>query len=249
VTDRRLLRLIKQILKAPIQEANGVLHRSRRGCPQGGPLSPILANLYLTTLDRWCSKHFRPQDAVWIRYADDALLLSRVPLGDARERIGEVLSTVGLKLNDAKTQEIDMGVDGGTLDFLGYRFARRPARSRKTLALLQYPCPKACQRIRQRIREIIPSRGSVPPNEVVRQTNLALRGWIRYFAKSRRKQPFKALGDFAKKRLRRFLMRRRGLRGQGTRSYPDAWLHEMLGLESAYHYYTRLRASQPNAFG
>ena len=209
ISDRKLLQPIKQILKAPIVEPNGILRANRQGCPQGGPLSPVLANLYLTVLDYWFVKNFWFKDTVWIRYADDGLLLSRVPLGNARLRVRAVLRKMGLSRNERKTQEVDMGTDGGTLDFLGYRFARRPARSTQNLALLLYPSPDACKRVRKRLRAVIPTRGPRAPNEVAKEANLVLRGWIRYFARSRRKQPFKALGDFIKKRMRRYLLRRR----------------------------------------
>ena len=249
VSDRRLLHLIKQILKAPVLEPTGELRKNRRGCPQGGPLSPLLANLYLTILDYWFVKNVWFKDGVWIRYADDGVFLSRKPLGNTRWRVAGVLGKMGLRLHEGKTREIDMGVEGSTLDYLGYRFARRKSRSTSGQALLLYPSPKACKRIRERLRAIIPNRGNRQPADLVAEVNRVVEGWVRYFSKSNRKQPFKALGDFVKHRVRKYLTRRRGLRNRGTRSYPDAWLRTVLGLTSIYHFYTGLRYPEPYAHG
>jgi group II intron reverse transcriptase/maturase len=249
VTDRRLLHLIKQILKAPVQESTGELRKNRRGCPQGGPLSPLLSNLYLSILDYWFVKNVWFKDGVWLRYADDGVFLSRQPLGNMQWRVAGVLHRMGLKLHEGKTREVDMGAEGATLDYLGYRFARRKSRSTAGLALLQYPTPKACRRIRETLRALVPRRGNRLPAVLVWEVNRVVEGWVRYFARSNRKQPFKALGDFVKQRVRMYLTRRRGLRGRGTRAYPDAWLRDVLGLTSVYHFYTGLRFPQPNAVG
>ena len=96
---------------------------------------------------------------------------------------------------------------------------------------------------------MIPNRGNRRPADLVVDVNRVVEGWVRYFSMSNRKQPFKALGDFVKHRVRKYLTRRRGLRNRGTRSYPDAWLRNVLGLTSVYHFYTGLRYPEPYAHG
>lgn len=246
--DGPLLGLIKRALKAPVMEPNGVLHASRIGCPQGGPLSPILANAYLSILDFWFTKKTSYRDLVWIRYADDGVVVSRRPLGDLRQRIEHVLSRMGLKVHPDKTHEVDLGAVGGTIDFLGFRIARRRAQTTARRALLFYPTPKACAGVREKLRGVVPTRGGQLPDQVARRANRVLRGWVQYFRLSNRREPFRALDRYVHDRMRHFMMRRRGLRHRGTRKYPDGWLRERLGLLSPYIEYVKLR-TRANADG
>ncbi len=240
-SDRRVLGLVKAILKAPIQESNGVLRRPKSGCPQGGPLSPLLANAYLDVLDQWFLENVRYRDAVLLRYCDDAILVSRTPVAQLHRRISQKLQSMGLALHPDKTREVDMGRNGAHVDFLGYRFARRKARNGKALALLMYPRAKAMNAFRRRMRELLPSRGPPISQERVRKTNAVIRGWVQYFARSTCKAPFRALDRFTKARVRRLLVRPRKIRGRGTRRYSDQWLTERLGLLSVYYVYVETR--------
>ena len=247
VSDRHLLRLIKQILQAPILEPNGVILKNRRGCPQGGPLSPLLANAFLSIVDFWFLKHTRYKDVVWIRYADDGVVVSRQPIGQLKRRLEAVLAQMHLQLHPDKTRMVDMQLRGSTLDFLGFRMARRKSKSTTGLALLRYPSPKAQAKIRHALRAVLPTRERRPPKEVATQVNRIVVGWVRYFARSDRRQPFRALAAFINKRLRALLTRRRKVRRRGTRSYPDAWLREKLGLENPYLLYVRFAHASPHA--
>lgn len=232
--DGKLLGLLKRIMTAPVQEPHGSLRRSTRGCPQGGPLSPLLANLYLHGLDTWFLKHTRYKQMVWVRYADDGVLLSRTPIRGIRNRIEGVLGAMGLSIHPDKTHIIDMSQLGSTIDFLGYRYARRRSQSATSYALLRYPSPKAMASIRAKVRAIVPTRGNVDANILVQRVNRVLIGWVRYFGRSGRKQPFRTLGWFIFKRIRTYLRRRSKQRRRGTRRYPEQWLREKLGLLSAY---------------
>jgi RNA-directed DNA polymerase len=246
VSDRRMLRMVKAIVTAPIKEPSGVLRRPRKGCPQGGPLSPLLANAYLTILDHWFLKHTRYREVVLLRYADDLLVVSRGPTNRLRQQLAYVLGRMGLELHAEKTREVDMATLGASFDFLGYRFARRRARRTNGLCLLRYPSPKAMRSFRARITELVPSRGSMRLEYAVREVNAVIRGWVRYFSRSNRRGPFRALSDFVKARMRALIVRRTKRRGRGTRRYPDQWLIRRLGLLNAYHLYVSL---QSNAVG
>jgi len=249
VSDGRLLLWVKQVLKAPIQEPQGTLRKNAIGCPQGGPLSPLLANLYLDVVDPWMARNTRYKDVVWIRYADDGLLLSRRPVSDLRNRLERLLQRMGLTVHPEKTRVVDMSRVGSNLDFLGYRLARRRARSKEGYALLTYPSPRSLQRIRDALRRVIPSRGSTDVKVLVHRANQIFRGWTAYFVRSNLKHPFQMLDDFFCARVRGYLRRQRRSPGRGTRKYTDQWLRQTLGLFASYRYHVQIRFPRPNAAG
>lgn len=247
VSDGRMLRLTKQILKAPIMEPDGVLRRCRRGCPQGGPLSPLLANVFLDILDSWLARHTRYRDLVWVRYADDGLVLSRKPVEEIAAAIARIAGRMGLELHPDKTRIVNMGQVGASVDFLGYRLARRRARGSKGTALIVMPTPNASNRIRENLRKVIPVRGNRDAKQLAKRANAIVRGWVSYFQLANVRQPFRGIAAFTQQRLRRYLARQRRSPGRGTRRFTDRWLRESLGLLDAYRLFVSLRFPQPHA--
>ncbi len=205
-------------------------------------MSPLLANVFLDELDRWIAQETRYKDVVWIRYADDAVAVSRRPVTKLRQRIAGQLEQLGLSAHPEKTREVNMGQYGGTVDFLGYRLAMRRSKQSSGRALLWYPTPKAEKAIRAKIRAMTPLRRGGSVNLLCQQVNQVVRGWVAYFKHSNRRDPFRRLWDFEARRIRRMLIRRVRRRGAGVRRYPDQWLRNKLGLVSPYHIYgARLR--------
>ncbi len=205
----------------------------------------MIANLYLGIVDFWFIKHTRYRDMMWIRYADDGVLVSRNPTNRIRNRLRGVLKKIGLQIHPEKTHEVDLDQDGATMEYLGFQILRRRARTTQNTALVRAPSPKAQKRIRIRLRDTIRRDGWRKPHEMVARVNQQVRGWVMYFSHSNRKSPFRSLAKFVQKRFRAHLARRKRVAGRGTRRFSDQWLSTKLGLLDAYVLYAQLRLPKP----
>jgi len=224
--DRNILKLVKMWLKAPIAEEESgkrTYKGNDQGTPQGGVISPLLANIYLNALDV-AMKMTR-----LVRYADDLVVLCRYNVHKTYGRLTEVLESLGLTLSTEKTRIIDAACEGFT--FLGFtlRIAKSP-RTGKTFPLI-VPSKRAIGRIRQEIKEATCRRNLALPKEVtVARLNEALRGWVNYFYYGHCSKPFAHLKNYTEERVRIYLSRKHRLRGRGYKKYPNAYLYESLGL-------------------
>ena len=238
VVDKHILRLIKHWLKAPVvvEQGNGkrrwVGGRSTtRGTPQGGVLSPLLANVYLHELDHHWRVHQLEQrfHARLVRYADDGVIICRDQPEAAREEIGRVLTRLGLTLNEAKTRQVDLWQEAVT--FLGVEIRMcRSARTGRAFPMVT-PSAKALTRIRQAIKERTTRREFARrPAAVIADLNQQVRGWVQYFHYGNCTHAFKKLRRYVADRVRRYLQRRRGQWSWGYTMYPDQLLHERYGL-------------------
>jgi RNA-directed DNA polymerase len=215
LADGSMLRLLRLFLRAPVKEGKGPPTRPGSGTPQGGVVSPLLANSFLHWFDR--SFFSKSGPATWakarlVRYADDFVVMARFIdhriLGFIEEKIERRL---GLVINREKTRVVQMTDEGATLDFLGYTF--RFSRSHQPGGGLRYwraeASSKAQKRARDKLRELTSARYCwMPVKDVVDRTNAFLRGWLAYFSKG---HPAKArwnLVRFAEQRLIRHLRRR-----------------------------------------
>jgi RNA-directed DNA polymerase len=177
VGDVRVLRLIRAWLKAGVMEDGKVTHPDR-GSPQGGVVSPLLSNIVLHEVDRqWCrGDGTMSNSVVLVRYADDMVLLARTE-SEARqawERLQSQFAALRLVVNQEKSR-LTTVAEG--FAFLGFEFRKPPRR-----LLYMWPRKKACQHIRDRVREVVrsfPSSASV--GEVIRKLNPTLNGWCTYF--------------------------------------------------------------------
>jgi group II intron reverse transcriptase/maturase len=183
VSDRGVLKLLRVMLRAGVMQ-DGSVRREVSGTAQGGPLSPLLCNVYLHQLDRvWdTGKH-----GVLVRYCDDLVVVcrSREQAEAALERLTIVLGDLGLELKASKTRVVRLVEGGQGVDFLGFhnRLVRgRTPRSAHLVFLARWPSRKAVQHARDRIRSITArSRLLVPVERIVEELNLFLRGWAGYF--------------------------------------------------------------------
>jgi RNA-directed DNA polymerase len=234
VADGYVLALIRAWLRAGIMEQDR-LWRNHVGVPQGGPISPVLANIYLHELDRtWVERGYgRPGglDAKLIRYADDILIVSSKPVAERlRARLAEHLGELGLTLSPDKTR-VTCAAEG--FDFLGFRFQRRHSRKHGKDVTDVFPAPQAGKRARQRVRAVLQAgqgRGESLA-QMVEQINYGLRGWTSYYAHTHASRAFDKLQAYTNRRLRRHLRRRRQKSGLGRyREMPDRVLYEKLGL-------------------
>jgi RNA-directed DNA polymerase len=218
IVDRQILKLLRAMLRAGVME-EGAVSRSVAGTPQGGVISPLLANVYLHRLDRqWQTRGH----GVLARYADDlvALCHTRGEAEDARKALTAILAELGLEPKAAKTRIVHLAEGGEGLDFLGFHHrlvrSRRP-RSRHVTFLARWPSREAMQRARDRIRQItVRTRLGQPVDEIVGDLNVFLRGWGGYFRYGHSARHFDRISNYALKRLALLVAKRHNrARGYG----------------------------------
>jgi RNA-directed DNA polymerase len=210
ICDRQLLKLLRALLRAGVLE-DGAVRRPVTGTPQGGVVSPLLANVYLHRLDRaWKTD----RDGVLVRYADDLVVMcySRRQAERALATLTALLADLGLQPKAAKTRIVHLTEGGAGFDFLGFhhRLVRgNTARSRYFTFLARWPSRKAMQHARDRIRQLSArSRLAVPVEQVVQDINRFLRGWAAYFRYGNSARMFVKIRTYAIDRLALFLAKR-----------------------------------------
>ena len=219
VSDRAVLALLRVLLRAGVMQ-DGSPQRSEAGTPQGGVISPLLANVYLQRLDRaWQTR----EHGVLVRYADDALVLCATAeqAKAALARLRVLLAELGLEPKAAKTRIVRLVEGGEGVDFLGFhhRLVRgRTPKSAHLTFLARWPARKATQHARDRIREITDrARLWVPVEDIVKELNRFLRGWAGYF---RYGNSARVLGQIRNYALRRVALL---LSKKGKRRRSWAW--------------------------
>jgi RNA-directed DNA polymerase len=215
VSDRRVLKLIRQWLEAGVME-DGTVRETLAGTPQGGVISPLLANIYLNKLDRIWAARCR-QLGILIRYADDlvAMCRSASAAGEALRRIGLVMSRLGLTLHPVKTRVVDLRRRKESFVFLGctIRKKRSIQRNPRWHFMQRWPSPKATKRLRDRVRELTDKRQSGQKVEqIIAKLTPVLRGWGNYFRTGNADREFNKMDYFVVKSLRRWQYRRGGQR-------------------------------------
>lgn len=219
VCDQAVLKLLRAMLRAGVM-SDGVVRREVTGAPQGGPISPLLCNVYLHRVDRaWDVR----THGVLVRFADDAVVMcrSRQQAEAALARLTDLLAGLGLEPKAAKTRIVHLTEGGPGLDFLGFhhRWVRAEGRTRgKGVAFLaRWPADKAMQHARDRIRELTERRRALLRVEViVEDLNRFLRGWAAFFRYGNSARHFDKIIGYARMRLAGFLAKKhRRSRGFG----------------------------------
>jgi group II intron reverse transcriptase/maturase len=215
VSDRRVLKLIRQWLEAGVME-DGTVRETLAGTPQGGVISPLLANIYLNKLDRIWAARCVPL-GVLIRYADDFVVMCRAE-SQAREalrRIGLVMKRLGLTLHPAKTRLVDLRRGQESFVFLGCTIRKRRSiqRAPSKHFMQRWPCPKATKKLRDRVRELTSKRQSGKDvKQIIAALNPVLRGWGNYFRTGNADREFNKMDGYVVQSLRRWQLRRGGQR-------------------------------------
>jgi RNA-directed DNA polymerase len=212
ISDRRVLKLIRQWLKAGVLE-DGVRNATEIGSPQGGVISPLLANVYLHVLDMFWAERYSSLGKI-IRYADDFVIICRTrqDAEKALQIVKQIMDILKLTLHPTKTRVVDMGQDG--FDFLGFHFHKK--KSKKSGKLLPYiwPSQKAMVSIRSKIHFITERmRLSNSLSEVIKFLNRVIRGWRNYFRIGNCTLKFQHLDRFVRYRLEQWLRAKIGSRG------------------------------------
>ncbi|MEK7996390.1 MAG: reverse transcriptase domain-containing protein, partial [Planctomycetota bacterium] len=222
ISDRRVLKLVRQWLSAGVVE-EGKWQPTPKGTPQGGVISPLLANIYLHVLDSlWQHRHAGVGRL--FRYADDFVVVCRrkEEAEEARRIIGQILERLKLTLHPDKTRIVSMKEEG--FDFLGFHFHKRPSKQTGRLAPYAWPSQKAMKAVRAKVREQTERRRlRVDLPELVNGLNRVIRGWRNYFRIGNSTKKLQDLDKYVWERLRIFLRGRQGSRGKLTPEKFAAW--------------------------
>jgi RNA-directed DNA polymerase len=239
VTDGQILSVVKRWLTVPVWErtSRGAIlctteaRDRKRGTPQGGTASPLLANLYFRRFLRaWYEHgHSRRLDAHVVNYADDLVICCRPGNGsEALSTMRRLMERLGLTVNERKTRIACVPEE--SFDFLGYTVGRFYGKDGKPFIGTE-PSRKAIQRIIERIHDETTRRWNPSPVEKrVAELNALLRGWSGYFNEGRVIRAYRIIRVYTERRLRGWLIRRTGRRGTGYRQYSDEYLYGVLGL-------------------
>jgi RNA-directed DNA polymerase len=234
VNDGDILHLLKLMLKAS----------GKRGVPQGGVISPLLSNIYLTEVDAMLERakavtaNGTHTYVEYARYADDLVILVN---NDRRQdwlmeavprRLREELAKLDVRLNEAKSRIVDLS-QGESFGFLGFDFRR--VRSLRGRWRPQYT-PKQQKRtaLLQELKEVFRRYQSQPTEELIAAINPKLRGWVNYFRIGHASRCLAIVRRWVERKVRRHMMRARNRRGFGWKRWSTAWFHERLGLFGDY---------------
>jgi RNA-directed DNA polymerase len=234
VQDTSVMKLLKMILKST----------GAKGVPQGGVISPMLSNLYLTEVDRMLEKAIATTrrgeypNVQYARFADDlVVLIDSHPrhewlMGAVEKRLREEMAKLRVEINEEKSRKVDLS-KGESFGFLGFEYRRFRSRKRKWRA--QYE-PKLKKRtaLLQKLKEIFQRYVSQPVGRVIELINPILRGWVHYFAVGDSSRCFSYIKLWVEKKVRRHLMRARKRTGFGWKRWSTQWLYNTLGLFNAY---------------
>jgi len=233
ICDPEVMRLVKKVIKAA----------GKIGVPQGGPFSPLAANIYLNEVD-WVFDAIRRKTAYgkyeklnYHRFADDIVItVSGHPTKKgwakrALELLKQQLEPLGVELNPEKTKVVNT-LEGESFSFMGFDLKRVPNRTKTGHFILMTPRKKARVIVKTRIRETIQNGGAKPAKELVAQINQILTGWVNYFRVGNSSRAFSEVRDYTEMKLRILLTRRkrRKKRSIGWRRWSHGYLYNVLGL-------------------
>jgi group II intron reverse transcriptase/maturase len=239
VSDGRILALVKRWLEAPVEETDECGRKRRttrnrdegRGTPQGAPLSPLLANLYMRrfVLGWKVLGHERRLDAHIVNYADDFVICCRGSAAEALPVMRDMMAKLKLTVNEAKTRPCRLPDDA--FDFLGYTIGRNYSPRTGRSYIGPRPSTKQVRGICAEIREQTGREWTwLDPEELVRRLNRKLVGWANYFCLGNVGRAYRHVAAHTGHRLRQWLGRKYHVQGPQRARYSDRYLREELGL-------------------
>ena len=232
VSDRRVLKLIRQWLKAGVME-DGTVRETLAGTPQGGVISPLLSNIYLNAFDRVWEEERNRSLGVLVRYADDFVVMCQrqSQAQEAHRRIEGMLKELGLELNTEKTRMVDLRHGKEGFVFLGCMVHKRRSvqRNPRRHFMQRWPSSKSMKKIRERVRGLTRVRGNRTMDivEMIKSLNPILRGWGNYFRTGNADREFNRIDRFVQMRLVRWQWRRGGQRRRFNGECPSECLYGM----------------------
>ena len=235
IVDKQILKLIKMWLKAPIveerEDGKKEYKGNEKGTPQGGVISPLLANIYLNVLDTlWAVKKVQEKlGARLVRYADDSVILCRGNADQILKGVKLVLNDLGLSLNEEKTRIVDARQE--MFQFLGFSIGiKRGKRTGREYPHTE-PSKKALKHIRAEVKRLTTEQYSaVPTEDVIRRVNEVARGWVGYFRFGNCTKAMYSFKRYLVYRMRIYLRRKHHYRSFGYKAFPDRYYYDSLGL-------------------
>ena len=246
ICDRRVLKLIRKWLDAGVLDEDNVVRNPNSGTPQGGVISPLLANLYLHELDREWQRDCQHL-GILVRYADDFVVLCQreSQANEAMQRLREIFARLQLTLHPEKTKLVQIGLGKDGFDFLGCHLRIVKSRFKGRTYLFRWPSAKAMRNVRAKIRDLTDRRrraGLKDVDEVIADLNPVLKGWGNYFKTGNASKQFHQIDYYVWRCITRMLGKQRGFHGhrlawrvaQQRRAWPLAklrarGLHKLLG--------------------
>jgi RNA-directed DNA polymerase len=237
ISDRQVLRLVKMWLKTPVEQVDDQGNRhltggkgSKCGTPQGGVISPLLANIYMNRFLKYWRRTRQGEQfrARVVNFADDFVVLSRGYAREALTWIRWVMGKLGLTLNEVKTRL--KAARRENFDFLGYTFGPHYYRKNGRWYLGASPSKKSVARLKGKIRAILQPCHTGAWPEVRDRLNALIRGWSTYFSYGTRLMAYRAIDNFVAARVCRFLRRRHKVPTRGTRRFPVDTVFGELGV-------------------
>lgn len=229
IVDGKVLHLIKLILKVGVME-EGQIRKDETGTPQGGVISPLLANIYLDQMDKgWKSLN---KNARLIRYADDLVIMTKYNAEKIFSKLQTLTIALKLKLNTKKTRIVN--AEEESFDFLGYSFRKALNPTKEKRVTYFYPSQKAEKKIKEKVRRIVNPARPIKVEQVTRELNPVIRGWVNYYKIANSSKKFGKIKLYVANKVRKFMRRRRNKSGYGYKEYPDEYLYNKLGLYRDY---------------
>jgi len=232
IVDKQILQVIKLWLSCGYVE-DEQHKQSKRGTPQGGVISPLLANIYLNPVDQAFARKglasIKHGSVHLIRYADDIILLAQKNLKQGTTLLEHYVKRLGLTLNQEKTRILKME-QGASVEFLGFRFFHAKSRKTGKRLILVSPSVRSQERCREKVRTLLHHSIPVRMKEQVKNVNRFLQGWVDYYRLGHASSTFNHLANFVNKRVRHVIHRRKGRRGYGWGSVGSDYIYGKLGL-------------------
>jgi group II intron reverse transcriptase/maturase len=237
ISDRRVLKLLRQWLEAGVMMEDGRETAMLSGTPQGGVISPLLSNIYLHVLDTvWERRHAQLGELV--RYCDDFVVMcqTRSACEEAEQRVREVLARLGLELHPEKTRRVELSWGKQGFDFLGCHLRKRLSgpiwerERRRVYFLHRWPSLRSMKRVRHRVKELTGRhrQGVKDVRVLVRDLNPVLRGWGNYFRTGNAARKFNQVDTYVWRQLRCFMVKRKGrnLRPGEVKGWTRDFFHD-----------------------
>jgi RNA-directed DNA polymerase len=236
IVDRAMLSLLKSWLRAPVRDGQTTGGQkesggksSRQGTPQGGVISPLLANRYMNRMLRHWEQTQAAQryKAQIVAYADDFVILSKGRAAQAQQWVQATLQRLGLQLNPDKTRICNARTE--RFDFLGYSLGLHRLKRGGSSYLGASASDKSVQRLKDRVREQL--RTQIGPWEDIRERlNRTLQGWENYFRHGSKHRSYRAINNHVSTKVRNFLQRRHHVPSRGTRRFSNEAIFGPLGV-------------------
>jgi group II intron reverse transcriptase/maturase len=239
VSDKAVLHLVKLWLDAPVEETDERGHTQRttrnrdegRGSPQGAPISPLFANLYMRRFVLGWKQlgHEQRLQAKIVNYADDFVILCRGSAEQAMAAMRDIMGRLKLTVNEAKTRTCKLPAE--SFDFLSYTIGMYWSWPQRRMVLSTRPSAKAVKRLKAKISETTDRDQTLLDAEtIVTRINQMLAGWANYFCRGPVSEAYRTIDLHVRQRIRRWLVAKHKGSGRGINKYPNEYLYEELGL-------------------